>query len=120
MSALRRFAQPFVLAAMMLVAIAFAGHVCALPVTGHANLAGPAPASEGAAGHEADGAHLASCDATLSKISQASPVPSAPSVSARATSLLPPASSADAGAVREASSAGSRPPLFLLHATFRI
>lgn len=118
MSVLGRCRQPFLQVVLLLaVAVAF-GCVCALPEPGHVNLAGPAP-SEGGTGHDVDGAHLASCDATLSKVAQSSPVPSAPAAPVWSISL-PSASSAVVGAAREVLVVVSGPPLFLLHATFRI
>jgi hypothetical protein len=105
------------MAVVFLAVLAFGGHVTALPVTGHGGLAGATALPEGEADHAADGAHLASCDVTLSKVTPASPA--APTVGSRPIDF-PAAPRPSSEIPREMRAGGDSPPLSLRHAALRI
>lgn len=91
-------------------------HICALPAHSDASPIDTAADLDHGAGHAADGAHIASCDATMSKS-----VPS-PGVHAvgTPTAVLLPVQAPPSVEGRRLLVVESRPPLYLLHALFRI
>lgn len=102
---------------MLVVSVVISlGHVCALP--GHVRSIEMTadPEDNDRAGHDADSAHLASCDATVSKavLSALGFGAGTPPVVLLSEAAHPPPERSAAPVIE------SSPPLFLLHASLRI
>lgn len=109
--------RSFLRTAVLVVSIVILlGHTCALPAHSDAGSTAAADDLDHGASHEADGAHIDSCDATMSKCV---PPPVAHEAGTPAVVLLSveTAPSVEGGPVLAVAS-GS--PLYLLHASFRI
>ncbi len=116
--------QPFMRMALLVVSIVILlGHNCALPGHSHASPIATVGDFDHGAAHEADGAYIGCCSATMAKsvpppVAHAAETP-AGAAETPAGALLPgPTPLSAAG--RPVLAGGSRSPLYLLHTSFRI